>query len=104
MYSVDLVQSDFTSAFRHIAWTRESGVNRIFVDGTQYNVATGANPSTFSSASWTDATAIDFNHSQGIRIGVASYSPLGYLQNIRITNGLARYTSAFTAPTAEFNG
>ena len=104
VYSVDLVQSDFTTDFRHIAWTREGGVNRIFVDGTQYNVATGANPSTFSSSSWSESTTIDFNHSQGIRIGVGSYSPLGYLQNIRITNGLARYTAAFTAPTAEFNG
>ena len=104
VYSVDLVQSDFTTDFRHIAWTREGGVNRIFVDGTQYNVATGANPSTFSSSSWSESTTIDFNHSQGIRIGVGSYSPLGYLQNIRITNGLARYTAAFTAPTAEFTG
>ncbi len=104
VYSVNLVQSDFTTDFRHIAWTRESGVNRIFVDGTQYNVATGANPSTFSSASWSDSTTIDFNHSQGIRIGVASYAALGYLQNIRITNGLARYTAAFTPPTAEFTG
>ena len=104
VYSVNLVQSDFTTDFRHIAWTRESGVNRIFVDGVQYNVATGANPSTFSSASWTDSTKINFNGSNGIRVGLASYSPLGYLQNIRITNGLARYTAAFTPPTAEFTG
>ena len=104
VYSVNLVQSDFTTDFRHIAWTRESGVNRVFVDGVQYNVATGANPSTFSSASWTDSTKINFNGSNGIRVGIASYSPLGYFQNIRITNGLARYTAAFTAPTAEFTG
>ena len=104
VYSVNLVQSDFTTDFRHIAWTRESGVNRIFVDGVQYNVATGANPSTFSSASWTDSTKINFNGSNGSRVGIASYSPLGYFQNIRITNGLARYTAAFTAPTAEFTG
>ena len=104
VYSVNLVQSDFTTDFRHIAWTRESGVNRVFVDGVQYNVATGANPSTFSSASWTDSTKINFNGSNGIRVGLASYSPLGYIQNIRITNGLARYTAAFTAPTAEFTG
>ena len=104
VYSINLVQSDFTTDFRHIAWTRESGVNRIFVDGVQYNVATGANPSTFSSASWTDSTKINFNGSNGIRVGLASYSPLGYLQNIRITNGLARYTAAFTPPTAEFTG
>ena len=104
VYNINLVQSDFTTDFRHIAWTRESGVNRIFVDGVQYNVATGANPSTFSSASWTDSTKINFNGSSGIRVGYASYSPLGYFQNIRITNGLARYTAAFTAPTAEFTG
>lgn len=104
VYSINLVQSDFTTDFRHIAWTRESGVNRIFVDGVQYNVATGANPSTFSSASWTDSTKINFNGSNGIRVGIASYAPLGYLQNIRVTNGLARYTAAFTAPTAEFTG
>ena len=104
VYNVNLVQSDFTSGFRHIAWTREGGVNRVFIDGTQYNVATGTNPSTFSNASWTDSTTINFNNSDGIRISQASYAPLGYLQNIRITNGLARYTSNFTAPTSEFKG
>ena len=104
VYNVNLVQSDFTSGFRHIAWTRESGTNRVFIDGTQYNVATGANPSTFSSASWSDSTTISFAHSDGIRIGLSPYAPLGYLQNIRVTNGLARYTSNFTPPTAEFDG
>ena len=104
VYNVNLVQSDFTSEFRHIAWTRESGTNRVFIDGTQYNVATGTNPSTFTSASWSDSTTISFNHADGIRIGLGSYAPLGYLQNIRVTNGLARYTSSFTPPTEEFSG
>jgi hypothetical protein len=104
VYNVNLVQSDFTSGFRHIAWTRESGTNRVFIDGTQYNVATGTNPSTFTSASWSDSTTISFNNADGIRIGQASYAPLGYLQNIRVTNGLARYTANFTPPTAEHDG
>ena len=104
VYNINLVQSDFTSGFRHIAWTRESGTNRVFIDGTQYNVATGTNPSTFTNASWSDSTTISFNNADGIRIGQASYAPLGYLQNIRVTNGLARYTGNFTPPTAEFGG
>ena len=104
VYNVNLVQSDFTSGFRHIAWTRESGTNRVFIDGTQYNVATGTNPSTFSSASWSDSTVISFNNAAGIRIGRSTYAPLGYLQNIRVTNGLARYTTSFTPPIAEFSG
>jgi hypothetical protein len=38
------------------------------------------------------------------RYAAYDYSMTGYLQDLRITKGLARYTTTFTPPTAEFDG
>ena len=71
----------------HIAVTRSAGVIRMFVNGTQAgsNVTSTLNypPSIF-------------------RIGLdlaGSYPFIGYIDDLRITKGYARYTSNFTAPT-----
>jgi len=71
----------------HIAVTRSAGVIRMFVNGTQAgsNVTSTLNypPSIF-------------------RIGLdqaGSYPFVGYIEDLRITRGYARYTSNFTAPT-----
>ncbi len=95
----------FTSNFRSVNWTpsvstwyhvavvRNSGQLYFFVDGAL--LGTGA----ISTSALYDSTA-------PLRIG-ARYSTItddfkGYLDDLRITIGVARYTAAFTAPTAAF--
>jgi hypothetical protein len=72
----------------HIAVTRSAGVIRMFVNGTQAgsNVTSTLNypPSIF-------------------RIGMdlaGSYPFVGYIDDLRITRGYARYTTNFTPPTS----
>jgi len=79
-----------TATWTHIALTRASNTTRLFINGTQ------------SGSSATDST--NYNQSSilvGIFIG--STNPLnGYIDDLRITKGYARYTSNFTPPTTTF--
>ena len=82
-----------TQAWTHIALTRESGLWRIFVNGT---LAATRNSST------------DLGSSKPCQIGqavngtAAAYH--GYMQDVRITKGLARYTANFTPPVESLKG
>lgn len=75
-------------AWSHVAITRSGNNYTMWVNGTSSNTAT-------SSLDWTgtDDLTIGYSHS--------SYYQ-GYIQDLRLTKGLARYTSTFTPPTAEF--
>ncbi|MCP4832508.1 MAG: LamG domain-containing protein [Gammaproteobacteria bacterium] len=78
-----------TGVWYHLAQTRESGVSRFFKDGTQ------------TSGDLSDTS--DYNsstYSIGGRYSPSAYSLDGYIDDFRITKGVARYTSNFTAPTA----
>jgi hypothetical protein len=78
------------ASWQHIAVTRSGTSLRLFVNGTQ----TG---STYTSSN-------DFSNTT-LRVGLRpdnQYPWNGYLQDLRITKGYARYTSNFTAPTAAF--
>ena len=79
-----------TNTWQHIAWTRESGTMRIFIDGSLVDTAT-------------DTTSFDHGD---IIIGanVGNYHYEGYIEDLRITKGLARYTAAFTPPTSSLQG
>ena len=77
------------STWYHIAMCRTSGVVKVFVNGTQ--VASAANT--------TDVTATN------LVIGgyySTSYTLVGYIDDFRISSGVARYPYNFTPPTAEF--
>lgn len=77
------------NVWHHIAVTRSSGTLRIFVDGAlKGSVATSVN---FTA----DDLSIGGNISNG-------ESFRGYIDSIRITKGVARYTGNFTPPSAEF--
>ena len=84
------------STWHHIAVVRNgSGSNNItiYVDGV--SKATG----TFSSAL--------FNSNQPVTIGIQGNTSFnqyfnGYIDDLRITKGVARYTTTFTPPTAAF--
>jgi hypothetical protein len=95
---VVVAQSSFTShitnTWYHVAVTRDAtNTVRIFIDGTSY-----------ASASY--ATAIDIATTARPAVGI-QYATLtndfhGYIDNLRITKGWARYTANFTAPASAF--
>jgi hypothetical protein len=78
-----------TGTWYHIALVRSSGTSKIYVNGTSVGSAT-----TTGNCS-----------GQNICVGGSydtSYLYDGYIDDLRITKGFARYTSDFTAPTAAF--
>lgn len=75
----------------HIAITRSGTTIRAFQDGVL--LGTGTNSDNLSSSA---SLNIGYNEDGGIQYFN------GYLDEVRITNGVARYTSNFTAPTAAF--
>jgi hypothetical protein len=81
------------TSYRHVAITRESNTLRIFFDGVvEYS---GAIIGDIDSAIGTELTIGGVNYTSE-----KAYN--GRLDDIRITKGKARYTAAFTPPTAPF--
>ena len=81
------------SVWHHFAITRSSGTFRLFVNGTVVTTSTPATNPTF------------FNSTAAITVGAAAngtQSINGYLDDVRVTKGVARYTADFTPPTAAF--
>jgi hypothetical protein len=80
-----------TSNWYHIAIARSGTSSKLFVNGTQVG------------STYTDNN--NYALPAGVRIGIGSFStgPLnGYIDDLRITKGYARYTANFTPPTAAF--
>ena len=83
-----------TSTWYHIAVSRASGSTKMFINGTQ------------TGSTYTDSN----NYGTTAPLGIATYwvsgSPgtvstlNGYLDDLRITKGYARYTANFTPPTS----
>lgn len=83
-----------TGQWYHIALTRDGSTLRIFLDGNMQ-----------SSRTFTDA--FDLSANGGARIGRNEWDGAngylhGYVDQVRVTNGEARYTTSFTPPTAPF--
>ena len=84
-----------TSTWMHIAVTRSGNDIRLFKDGTQVG-STGTFTSMYSGTSPVYVGRfMDFTN--------ISHDLSGYLDDLRITKGYARYTSNFTAPVGPFN-
>ena len=81
--------------WHHLAATRQNGTVRLFVDGTKYG---------------TDLTSWTHGPTGNVAPRISAYSTAsqgnfsGYMQDLRYTIGLARYTANFTPPTEEFKG
>jgi hypothetical protein len=75
----------------HIAVTKASGTVRVFLNGVQQNLF--ANSTTFAQSVGTVGY-----------LNIASFNDWfpGYIDDLRITKGYARYTANFTPPTAAF--
>ena len=76
-----------TDKWVHLAFTRESGTGRIFVDGAMR--ATGT-------------TTYNYNQTSVLDIGNgynnSGYEITGYMQDFRIYKGVAKYTNSFVVP------
>jgi hypothetical protein len=79
------------SQWYHVAWVRSTGVLKIYVDG----VSTGSVAFTNNISS--NTTTIGYSRST---VASSGYYLNGYIDDLRITKGLARYTANFTPPTA----
>ena len=78
----------------HVAVVRDGTSLRTYLNGTEES----------GSASYTSAVTAPFSKFRlGARFDGAN-PPAGYFSDVRITKGLARYTSNFTAPTAALQG
>lgn len=78
------------NTWHHVALVRSAGVFKIYLDGTAL------------AGSYTSSANLSL---AGFRIGMdwANLHPWdGYIDDLRITKGVARYTADFTPPTAAF--
>ena len=88
-----LTSSTFSNnTWYHLAVARESGTLRVFVDGTY--TGGGADSSAYGT---TNLVIAGRYASPPNNFGM-------YVQDLRFTNGLARYTANFTPPTAALQG
>ena len=79
-----------TNTWYHIAVVRSGSTVTIYRNGTSVASGTSSGDINYSAAALT--------------IGSASTYPLiGYIDDLRITKGYARYTANFTSPTAAFS-
>ena len=76
------------STWHHVAVSRTGTTGKLFVNGTQVASAT---------------LSTSFGGGSIFRVGnTSTYSPNGNVDDVRITKGVSRYTSAFTPPAAAF--
>ena len=77
----------------HVSLVRIGTIFELYIDGISVGSATISSETTFSS-------------NPKLNIGYFEYSNInylsGYIDDLRITNGIARYTSNFTPPTSQF--
>lgn len=78
-----------SSQWTHVAVTREANTVRLFVDGALSSLNTVA-----SGAVSSQDLRIGLDHNQ-------SNAFVGYMDDLRITKGIARYTQYFTLPTSD---
>jgi hypothetical protein len=89
---IDSTTSTSTGSWVHLAVTRYSGVVRLFINGINEG-STWSTTGTFSGAVYVGAEFYG---------GSVTVAANGYIQDLRITKGIARYTSNFTPPTTAF--
>lgn len=83
----------------HVAAVRIGSVIRLYIDGVQVGETTGVSGSIYYATRDPVQIGVDFS-SHGTP--ASRYYLNGYLDDIRITKGVARYTADFTPPAAEF--
>ena len=79
-----------TNTWHHIAWTRASGTMRVFIDGQVVDTAT-------NTTSFVNGDII-------VGSNKGNYHYQGYIEDLRITKGYARYTANFAVPSTSLTG
>jgi hypothetical protein len=74
-----------------VAVTRSSGTTRLFIGGTLEGTLANDTRNYVAGSSGLHV---------GRQVGSTSADWLGYIDDLRITKGFARYTATFTPPTA----
>ena len=82
-----------TGQWYHIAVSRTGSAVKLFIDGTEVDSAT-------SSTAFTAGVPMQIGRQRINNTGQFN----GYMSDVRVTNGLGRYTANFTAPTAALEG
>ena len=78
--------------WQHVALVRNSGSTKFYINGTQAG-STYTDTNNYLTCGYRIAAFND---------GSTSYCLNGYIDDLRITKGVARYTSTFTPPTSAF--
>lgn len=81
-----------SNVWTHLAWVRSGTTLTFYVDGVAGGNTTVSG--TLAGAATTNPIYIGSKDN-----GLAGYGNVGYIDDLRITNGLARYTGNFTPPT-----
>ena len=81
-----------TTTWTHVAWVRNSGTITVYVNGV--SGGSTSNTTNISDTGLTIGTPNDWRNTS------SSFHFDGYIDDLRITKGLARYTANFTPPTA----
>ena len=78
------------TTWTYFAWTRSGTTNYMFINGTQ------------EGSTFTDST--NFNQTNNLLVGSDGVNTTlqGYMDEVRLTKGVCRYTATFTAPTSAF--
>ena len=94
--SVDRIVSSAlsTNTWYHIAVSRVAGSTRMFINGTQSG-STYADSNNYGTSA---PLGIGTYYSAGVPITTQTLN--GYVSDVRITKGIARYTANFVAPTS----
>lgn len=80
------------NVWHHIAYVRDNNTVRAYLDGVL--VVTATDSRTYAASTSATIGAADTSGTQPF---------LGYMQDFRVTKGIARYTANFTPPTSAFN-
>lgn len=92
LYFDSTVSTMSTGTWYHVAAVRNGSTFTLYLNGTQAGQATGV-------SNFTDASSTTL---QIGRTHTVTDDMNGYIDDIRITKGVARYTANFTPPTAAF--
>lgn len=94
-FSINFTKASALNTWRHIMWTRTSGVNRLYLGSIQQNLAQGTS-TTYNLGSFTNATSVTFT---GTVWGNSSTPLLGRMPVLRIYNRALSQTEI----TANYN-